>query len=72
MACCVDVRSVERAFETFLRSLIVSKVIGVTAHPEVFLYLYDSLHEISIIRADPAGSKKLTVGNCPLTVIRME
>ena len=50
--------------------IVVDKFIRVTRCPEVFFYLCGSVHKISIITADPAKSKKLTVGNCPLAVIR--
>lgn len=52
--------------------MIVDKFIRVTTRQEVFLHLYGSVRKISNVRADPAESKKLTVWNRRLAVIRME
>jgi len=66
----VVMRSVEHGGD--LSEIVVNKFTRVATRPEVFLHLRGSVHEISIIRANPAETKKLTVGNCPLAVIRIK
>ena len=56
----------------YISEIVIDKFIRVTTRPEVFLHLCGSVREISIVRADPAESKKLTVWYCSLAVIRME
>ena len=66
----VDLRSDERGGD--FSEMVVDKFIRVTTRQEVFLHLYGSVRKISNVRADPAESKKLTVWNRRLAVIRME
>ena len=66
----VDLRSDERGGD--FSEMVVDKFIRVSTRSKVFLHLCGSGRKISIVRADPAESKKLTVWNGRIAVIRME